>query len=329
MHACVIKTPGGPEVLDIREVGRPAPGAQEVLVRVRGTALNRADVLQRTGRYPVPAGAPQNIPGLEFAGEIAELGPAVTGWREGDRVFGIVAGGAHAEYVTVDQGSLALVPASLSWTEAGATPEAFITAHDALVSLGALAAGQRVLIHAVGSGVGLAAAQLARAMGAHVFGTARQQHKLDAAMSHGVERSLCLGSELQPLAEAVREWSGGGGVDVVLDLVGGDYLAASLPAVAVRGRYVLVGLVAGSSATLDLSRMLRQRIQLIGTVLRSRSNSEKAAATAAFVRDVVPGLAARTLTPVIDHVLPLDRIAEGHVRLESNATIGKVAITIK
>lgn len=315
-------------MLDVREVPRPAPSPDEVLVRVRSSALNRADLLQRTGRYPVPPGAPADIPGLEFAGEIAALGARVTGWRDGDRVFGIVAGGAHAEYVAVPAGALAAVPPSMSWTDAGATPEAFITAHDALVTLGGLDAGARVLIHAVGSGVGLAGAQLARAMGAHVFGTARQQAKLDVAAAHGMERGLVPGDDLQPITDAVRAWSGGHGVDVVLDLVGGSYVAASMPAVAVRGRYVLVGLVAGATSTLDLSRLLRQRIRLIGTVLRSRTDSEKAAATAAFVRDVVPGLSAGSLGPVIDSVLPLERIAEGHVRLESNASIGKVAITI-
>jgi NADPH:quinone reductase len=328
MRACVIRAPGGPEVLEIREVERPIPSTDQVLVRVRASALNRADLLQRTGRYPVPPGAPSDIPGLEFAGEIAQVGAGAAGWREGDRVFGIVAGGAHAEYVCVDAGSLAAIPAGLSWTDAGASPEAFITAHDALLTLGGLRDGHRVLIHAIGSGVGLAGAQLARMMGARVFGTARQRVKLDAARPHGMDEGLVVSDELSSIADAVQAWSGGTGVNVVLDLVGGAYVAASLSAVAVRGRHVVVGLVAGVSTPLDLSRLLRQRIHLIGTVLRSRSRDEKAAATAAFVRDVVPGLADGRLRPVIDQLLPLERIAEGHQRLESNASIGKVAIAI-
>jgi putative PIG3 family NAD(P)H quinone oxidoreductase len=328
MRACVITAPGGPDVLEIREVARPAPGPDEVLVRVMASALNRADLLQRLGRYPAPAGAPADIPGLEFAGEIVELGAHVDGWRAGDRVFGIVAGGAHAEYLVVDSGSLATVPAALSWTVAGATPEAFITAHDALCTIGRLHAGERLLIHAIGSGVGLASAQLGRLIGATVYGTARTPHKLETARGHGLSEGLVTRDGVDGIADAVKGWSGGLGVEVVLDLVGGPFVPATLPAMAPRGRYVLVGLVAGASATIDLGRLLRQRVQLTGTVLRARSRAEKAAATAGFVRDVVPGLAAGTLCPVIEEVLPLERIAEAHALLEGNGTTGKVAITM-
>src|ERR671917_352635 len=166
MKAVVITRPGGPEVLEVRDVERPEPGAGEVLVRVRATALNRADLMQREGRYPPPPGAPADIPGLEFAGEVAALGPGAREWREGDRVFGITGGGSYAEYVVAHERTLAAVPASLDWDDAAAVPEAFITAHDALVSQAAVRASEVVLIHAVGSGVGLAAAQVTRALGA-------------------------------------------------------------------------------------------------------------------------------------------------------------------
>ncbi|MCU0649266.1 MAG: NAD(P)H-quinone oxidoreductase [Gemmatimonadaceae bacterium] len=328
MRACVITAPGGPEVLALRDVPRPRLGPDGVVVRVRASALNRADLLQRMGRYPAPPGAPTDIPGLEFAGEIAEVGAHVVGWEPGDRVFGIVGGGAHADYVAVHAGSLAPVPDGMPWPIAGATPEAFITAHDALVTQGGLARGERVLIHAIGSGVGLAATQLARMLGAEVFGTARSAAKLDAARAHGMHEGVVPMDGARGIAEAVLAWSNEHGVDVVLDLVGGAYVAESLRCVAARGRYLLVGLVAGTSTTIDLSRLLRHRIHLMGTVLRARSSEEKAEATAAFVRDVLPGLATGALSPVLVAVVPLERIAEGHARLEENATIGKIAVTM-
>ncbi|MCU0634759.1 MAG: NAD(P)H-quinone oxidoreductase [Gemmatimonadaceae bacterium] len=328
MRACVITAPGGPDVLELREVPRPALAPEEVIVRVRASALNRADLLQRAGRYPAPPGAPADIPGLEFAGEIESVGAQVRDWREGDRVFGIVGGGAHADYVAVPAGSLAPVPFGMPWPIAGAIPEAFITAHDALVTQGRLIRGDRVLIHAIGSGVGLAAAQLARQCGAHVFGTARTADKLVQARTHGMDEGVVPMEGARGIADALLTWSGGHGADVVLDLVGGAYVPESLRAIALRGRYLLVGLVAGAQATIDLSRLLRQRVHLMGTVLRARSAEEKAQVTAAFVRDVLPGLAAGTLSPVIDTVMPLDRIAEAHRRLEENQSTGKIAITV-
>src|SRR5918999_3420885 len=177
MKAVVIARSGGPEVLEVREVERRAPGVGEVLVRVRATALNRADLMQREGRYPPPPGAPADIPGLEFAGEVAALGPGAREWHDGDPVFGIAGGGSYAEYVVVHERTLAAIPPALDWVTAAAVPEAFITAHDALVTQAAVRASERVLIHAVGSGVGLAASQLARALGALPFGTSRTADK--------------------------------------------------------------------------------------------------------------------------------------------------------
>src|SRR5918992_5255517 len=187
MKAVVITRPGGPEVLELRDVDRPPPGAGEVLVRVHATALNRADLMQREGRYPPPPGAPADIPGLEFAGEVAALGPGAREWKEGDPVFGIAGGGTYAEYVVVHERTLAAIPASLGWITAAEVPEAFITAHDALVSQAAVRTSERVLIHAVGSGVGLAAVQLTRALGAVPFGTSRTQDKIDRARELGLE----------------------------------------------------------------------------------------------------------------------------------------------
>lgn len=328
MRAVVITRPGGPEVLEIQERARPEPSAGEVLVRVRAAGLNRADLLQRQGRYPAPPGAPADVPGLEFAGEVAEPGAGVHDWRPGERVFGITAGGAQAEYIRVPASMLARVPESLDWVAAAAVPEAFITAHDAMVVQGALGRGDRVVVHAVGSGVGLAAAQLASARGAHVFGTTRTPDKLERAGVAGVEAGVVLTDGPRALAAAVRAWSNGEGADLVLDLVGGDYVPAGLESLAVRGRLILVGLVAGRRTEIDLGALLSHRLTLRGTVLRVRSVVEKAAATAAFVTDVVPLLADGRVRPIVDHAYPLHEVGAAHARLESNETFGKVVVVL-
>ncbi len=297
-------------------------------MRVRAAGLNRADLLQRQGRYAAPPGAAADVPGLEFAGEIVELGADVAGWRLGDLVFGIVAGGAQAEFLCTAASTLARVPDSLDWVDAAAVPEAFITAHDALVSQGALSAGERVVVHAVGSGVGLAAAQLCDALGATVFGTTRTREKLARAGVAAVHHGAVLDDGPAPLAEAVRAWSDGAGADLVLDLVGGDYVAAGLASLAPRGRLILVGLVAGRRADLDLGLLLSRRLTLRGTVLRSRSVREKAAATSAFVKDVVPLLASGRVRPIVERAYPLHEIGAAHARLASNETFGKLVLVL-
>lgn len=328
MRAAVITRAGGPDVLQVRDAPRPLPRDGEVLVRVRASALNRADVLQREGRYPAPPGAPSNIPGLEIAGEVVEAGPGTSRWRPGDRVFGIVGGGGHAEFAVTREDELARIPDALQWAAAAAVPEAFITAHDALVTLGQAQPGAQVLVHAVGSGVGLAVAQLARALDATCIGTARTAAKLERAREFGVVHAVLVGDDPHAFVEPVRAHTGGRGVDVAVDLVGGDYLAADIAVMALLGRVVLVGLLAGRSATIDLGTILSRRITIRGTVLRSRPAIEKARATAAFARDVLPLLAAGQVRPVVDQVFPLDRIAEAHALLESNATFGKVVLVM-
>jgi len=328
MRAAVITRFGGPDVLEIQEVPTPRPGVGEVLVRVRASALNRADLLQRAGNYPAPPGAAASIPGLEFAGEVVARGMGVTRWRDEARVFGIIGGGAHAEYVVAREEELAPVPSSLDWIQAGAVPEAFITAHDALVTQARLAAGERVLIHAVGSGVGLAAAQLIRALGAVPFGTARSADKIDRAREHGLEAGVAVVGDHQVIVDACSVWSDGRGVGVILDLVGGDYVATDVTVAAPGCRIMLIGTVAGRSATLPLGAVLGKRLRLIGSVMRGRSSREKADATAAFAADVVPMLERGVVSPVIDGVFPLEQIRAAHERLASNETFGKVALAI-
>jgi NADPH:quinone reductase-like Zn-dependent oxidoreductase len=240
-----------------------------------------ADLLQRLGQYAAPPGAAQNIPGFEFAGEVTE--PGANRWHKGDRVMGIIGGGAHAEFVTAHQDALAAVPPNLDWPAAGGVPEVFMTAHDALRQAG-FKAGENVLVHAVGSGVGLAATQLVRALGGRAFGTSRTPDKIERAKLFGLESGFAVPepSSLAELSDFAKGVTGGSGFDVVLDLNGGPYFAASLEAMAMRGRIVLIGGVAGGKANVDLYQILRKRLQIIGTVMRARSVEEKIATTNAF-----------------------------------------------
>ena len=326
MRAAIITRPGGPDVLEVQERPTPVPSDNEVLIRVHASALNRADLLQREGHYPAPPGAPADIPGLEFAGEVAALGKDVTGWREGDRVFGVVGGGGNAEYLVADAQTVARVPSVLSWTDAAAIPEAFITAHDALVTQAGVRAGESVLIHAVGSGVGLASVQLARAWRATPYGTARTASKIEKAREFGLADGIVVGDDTMVIVPAVERWTTGKGIDVTLDLVAGAYVPAEIQAAAKRGRIMFIGTVAGRTATVPIGMILGKRLTLRGTVLRARSIDEKREVTAAFARDVVPLFESGVLGPTVDRVFPLVEIAAAHERLASNDTFGKVVI---
>jgi NADPH2:quinone reductase len=327
MRAAINTAGGGPEVLAIEERPVPTPARDEVLVRVVTSGLNRADLLQRAGRYPAPPGWPADIPGLEFAGEVVACGATVQRWRSGDRVFGLVGGGAHAQYLVAHERAVAAIPASLGWEQAGVACEAFITAHDALVTQAALRPGESVLIHAVGSGVALAAVQLIRALGGTSYGSARGASKITAARELGLANGV-VAENVASIAPAVMEWTRGRGVDVVLDLVGGDYVAASVASLAMRGRLMLVGSLAGRAASLDLGTMLSKRLTVRGTSLRARPLEERILATQAFEREVVPWLANGTLSTRIDGGFSLSDIAKAHARLESNDTIGKIVLDI-
>jgi NADPH2:quinone reductase len=329
MRAVVIPTPGGPEVLEVRDLpDLPAPGGDQVLVKVHAAGLNRADLLQRRGVYPAPPGAPSDIPGLEFAGEVAAIGPAVLRWRPGRRVLGITAGGAQADFVTVSESCLAEVPEGLDWTQAAALPEVFITAHDALFTQLGLQLGETVLIHAAASGVGTAAVQLAHAAGCLTFGTSRSPAKLDRLHPLGLDEAITV-PEGNPdaFAEHILEATGGHGVNVILDLVGAPYLAANLRALATRGRLICVGVTAGAQAQLDLGLLLHKRARIQGTVLRARTVAEKAAAVRHFADHVLPLVRCGILQPVVDRTYPVAEVAEAHRRLESNDTFGKIVLT--
>lgn len=325
MDALVIT---GDHALEVDERPTPLPGPHEVLVRVAGAGLNRADLLQRAGSYPPPPGSPVDIPGMEFSGIVTGLGDAVSRVALGDVVFGIVGGGAQAEYLAVHELHCAPVPDGYDHVTAGGVPENFITAHDALRTIAAVQPGERVLIHAVGSGVGTAALQLARVWGCPTVGTARTPDKLERALELGLDHAVLADRELDPEALAKRILEEAGPCDVVIDLVGGDYVRADVAAAAPRGRVVLIGLVAGSrTSNLSVGAVLGKRLTLVGTTLRGRSVEEKAAATDAFTRDVVPLLAAGTVGPVIEATFPLDRAEAAYAHLASDTTFGKVILT--
>ncbi len=328
MKAIVITGIGGPEVLEIRDVPTPEPRGEQVRVRVRAFGLNRADLLQCRGVYPAPPGAPADIPGLEYMGEVDQLGPDVTGpLKVGDRVFGIVGGGGQAEYVLTHERLAVVVPADLDNVEAAAVPEAFITAHDALLTQGRATPGGSVLIQAVGSGVGTAAVQIAHAMGCSVLGTSRTAAKLEAARPLGLDHGI--NSAVSDLATAVRAATKGRGVDVVIDLIGGSALAGNLAALGHQGRLVLVGLLGGAAAPLDLSVILRKRLTIVGTTLRARPLEEKIATTRLFASQVIPWLERRLVRPVVDSVFSFDQFREAQARLESNQVFGKVVVRLE
>ncbi len=327
MRAVIITSFGGTEVLEIRDVAdAPQPTADRVRVRVRAAGLNRADILQRLGRYPAPPGYPQEIPGLEFAGEVESIGSEIREWKIGDRVFGIIGGGGQAEYVTVPANHLARIPENLDWAQAAAVPEVFMTAHDALFTQCEVTIGDTVLIHAAGSGVGTAAIQLVRAAGAFAYGTSRTADKLERAKEFGLNSSIAVDKDPETFAQAVNEWTRGAGVNVVLDLVGSAYLQANLQSLATRGRLIFVGTTSGSKAEIDYGIVMRKRLQVMGTSLRTRSAEEKATATRLFAEQVVPLLASGQVRPVVDQVFKIDDVRAAHERIESNETFGKVVL---
>lgn len=326
MRAVVITERGGPEVLALREVAEPSPGPFELLVDVAASALNRADLLQRRGLYPAPPGAPADIPGLEFAGTVLSVGEAVTRFAAGDRVMGVVGGGAAAERLAIHEREAMRCPEGLALTESAAIPEAFATAFDAAVLQGGLASGQWLVVNAVGSGVGTAAVQLARALGARSVGSSRTPTKLGLARGLGLD--VAVEGDSTALPAAVREATGGAGAAVALDLVGGPGLAAMLECLRPTGTLVLVGLMGGVEADLSLGRVLRQRLRLVGTVLRSRPLEEKMALARAFEDRVVPLFegADAPLRPVVDRVLSWEAVADAHRALESNDSFGKIVL---
>jgi NADPH:quinone reductase len=303
--------------LRIEERPTPVPEADQVLVEVTGAGLNRADLIQLRALYPAPPGWPPDIPGLEFAGTVVGTGAEVKALREGDRVFGIVGGGAHATHLVTKEDLCSPVPDELDMLNAGGIPEAFITAHDALVTQGDLRPGERVLIHGVGSGVGTAAVQVARLLGATTVGTSRTEAKLRRAEELGLDQGV-LASE--SMSDEIGE------VDVVIDLIGGDYVVTDVKVCRLRARIVIVGLLAGARTTLDLGAVWSKRLTIRGTSLRARPNYEKALAARAFEREVLPSLGRGDARVVVDNVFLLDEARQAYEYMLSNEGFGKTII---
>jgi putative PIG3 family NAD(P)H quinone oxidoreductase len=324
MRAVIFEGAGGPDVITIGEVPKPEVQPEHIRVRVHAAGVNRADLIQRRGQYPAPSGWPANIPGLEYAGEVEAVRGGVTRWQVGDRVMGLVGGGAQAEMVVVHQEEVLPIPAGLSYAEAAAIPESFLTAYDALVTRGRLRAGERVLIHAAGSGLGTAASQIAKQLGATVLGTSRSGEKLARALIYGVE--IGIDTSRTPFRDAVGE-----PVNVVLDVIGGSALADNLAVLAPRGRLVLLGFLAGSQAEVDLGPVLRKRLEIIGTVMRTRGLDERIPLITEFREQMLPLFEPHqergpVLRPVLERTYPMAQLADAHRVLEGNATFGKIVV---
>ena len=322
-----MREPGDESVLELRSAPDPVPGAGEVLIRVRAAAVNRADLLQRMGFYPPPAGA-SDLLGLECAGVVAGLGAGVEGVVVGDRVMALLAGGGYAERAVVDQGSILPVPPAMTDDEAGAFPEVFLTAYSNLfmAGLGALAAGGSALVHGGGGGVGTAAILLLREAGHRIFVTAGSDEKCRRCEALGATAAINYRTE--DFAARIRTLTDGRGVDVVLDHIGAKYLAQNLAALATGGRLVEIGLMGGATAELFLGELLTRRLSIIGSTLRTRSNAEKAAIVRGFQERFGAALAAGRLRPVIDGVLPLAQAGEAHRRMKANAHFGKIVLQV-
>ncbi len=323
MRAVIVQLPGGPECLQIVERPRPVPGPSELLVRNFATALNRADLLQRRGLYPPPPGDSEVL-GLEFAGEVAEVGSRVSGFQRGDRVFGLVGGGAYAEFLTVRYEMAVPIPDTFSFEAAAAVPEVFYTAGECLLELARLERGDVVLVHAGASGVGSAAIQLARATGALVVATVGSARKVDLCLRLGAARVVQYKDE--DFRGAVNEVSGGRGADVVLDLVGAKHWDRSLECLREGGRLLVVGMVGGSRVSLDLWQVLRRRLQILGIAMRGRGIDDKIAIARRFRERVLPLLERGEIRPVLDRVFPLEEVRSAHERMEANLNEGKIVL---
>lgn len=327
MRAVIITKFGEPEVLEVKQVEAPQPERGEVRVKIMATSVNRADVVQRLGNYPAPPDCPQNIPGLEFAGVVDAIGDGAGDWKKGDRVFGLCGGGAYAEYVVVHGRTLAPIPANLSFTEAAAIPEVFMTAYDALVSQMRLVSGDNVLISAVGSGVGTAAVQIVKALGARSIGTSRTKEKLEQAKKLGLDDGILV--QDGKFAEEVLKVTGGKGIDLVLELTGGAYVEEDIACLAPQGRLIVVGLVAGAKANVNLGKVLSNRLEIKGTTMRRRPLEEKIQANNIFVKQVLPLFEKGLLKPIVAKTFKLEEAAEAHHFMQADKNFGKVVLSLE
>ena len=325
MTAIAIRTPGGPEVLTPEARPVPTPGAGEILVKVAAAGVNRPDVMQRMGQYPPPPGAP-DIPGLEIAGEVVACGAGVTRWKQGDQVMALVVGGGYAEYCLAHESHALPVPSGLSLIEAAAVPETFFTVWYNAFERGRLAAGETALIHGGTSGIGTTAIQLAKAFGARAIATAGTLEKCEACRKLGAE--VAINYKTEDFVEATKKATGGRGVDLVLDIIGGDYIERNYEAAAVEGRILQIAFQSSPRATVDFRRLMLKRLTHTGSTLRARAVADKAAIARAVEAKVLPLIAAGRVKPVIDSTFALRKAAAAHARMDSSQHIGKIVLTL-
>lgn len=325
MRAVEIARPGGPEVLTPTERPVPTPGVGEILIRVAAAGVNRPDALQRAGAYDPPPGA-SDLPGLEAAGEVVAVGPGAARWSVGDRVTALTPGGGYAEFVTTHESHALPWPEALSAEQAAALPETFFTVWTNVFERGRLTAGEVLLVHGGASGIGTTAIQLGALFGARVFCTVSSAEKAEACAALGAERVIRYGEE--DFVEVVRLETAGRGADVILDMVGGDYIPRNVRAAADQGRIVMIAFLGGAKAELNFAQVMTRRLTLTGSTLRPRSVAEKAAIAQALEARVWPLIAAGRVGPVMDRTFPLADAAAAHARMESGANIGKIVLTL-
>jgi NADPH:quinone reductase len=320
-----ISKPGGPEVLLPETRAVPTPGPHEILIKVAVAGVNRPDVAQRSGSYPPPPGA-SDLPGLEVAGFVAAVGHGVVKHKIGDKVMSLVAGGGYAQYVTTPDAQAMAIPAALSMIEAGATPETLMTVWHNVFERGALQSGETLLIHGGSSGIGTMAIQLAKVFGSKVIVTVGSKEKADACTKLGADRAINYKTE--DFVAEVKTATGGHGADVILDMVGGDYIERNYDAAAIEGRIVQIAFLGGPKATVNFAKLMVKRLHHTGSTLRPRSAAEKAAMVSAIEATVLPLLREGKVRPLIDSTFPLEKAADAHRRMETSAHIGKIVLTV-
>ncbi|CAN5528740.1 NAD(P)H-quinone oxidoreductase [soil metagenome] len=325
MKAIVITQPGEPEVLQVTERPTPAIAPDEVLVKVSAAGINRPDIAQRKGSYPPPAGASPDIPGLEIAGLVTETGTAVTRWVVGDRVCALVTGGGYAEYCAVPQGQCLPIPGDLTLIEAASLPETFFTVWSNVFDRGKLQAGESLLVHGGSSGIGVTAIQMAKALGSTVYVTAGSDEKCKFCEELGADKAINYNTD--NFKDAIEQLTGGKGVDVILDMIGGDYTAGNIQSLAEEGRLVMINTMKGKDVQVDLAAVMRKRLTITGSTLRARDPAFKAAIAARLEKTIWPLLASGRIKPVINAIFPADKAADAHRLMESSAHIGKIVLS--
>jgi len=325
MKAIVITQPGGPEVLQLTDRPKPVIANDEVLIKVMAAGINRPDVFQRKGNYPPPAGAPADIPGLEVAGTVIEVGKAVTRWKPGDRVCALVAGGGYAEYCKAPEGQCLPVPASLSFPEAASLPETFFTVWSNVFDRGSLQPGESLLVHGGSSGIGVAAIQMAKALGSTVYTTAGSDDKCSFCEQLGANKAI--NYKNADFKEEIKALTNGAGVNVILDMIGGDYMPGNIDSLAVEGRLVMINAMNGREVQLDLGKVMAKRLIITGSILRSRDTAFKAAIAQNLEQKIWPLLSSGKIRPIVYKTFDASEAVEAHKLMESSTHTGKIVLT--